>query len=77
MQNAMIVPGQNLYLHFKPGDEVPPFNAVCEVVSKSFTKGVKKRDAKVQYGLKFVNIVPGAKKAIKEYVSKKGKTKTG
>src|SRR5690606_38372739 len=56
MENSMIVPGQTLYLHFKPGDGVPPFNAVCEVVSKRFVEGVKDKNAPIRYGLKFKNI---------------------
>ena len=56
MDNAMIVPGQVLYLHFKPCDGVPPFNAVCEVVSKQFVEGVKEKNAPIRYGLKFTNI---------------------
>ncbi len=29
-------PGQSLFLHFQPGEGVPPFNAVCQIVSKLF-----------------------------------------
>ena len=56
MENAMIVPGQELFLHFKPGDGVPPFNARCEVVSKKYIDGVKEKDAPIRYGIKFIEL---------------------
>src|SRR5579863_5244605 len=31
MENAMLLPGQNVYLHFKPGDSSKPFNVLCEI----------------------------------------------
>ncbi len=39
IENAMILPGQNIYLHFKPGIITKPFNVLCEVVSKRYMKG--------------------------------------
>lgn len=67
MENAMIVPGQSLYLHFKPCDGVPPFNAICEVVSKKYEDGVKERNAPIRYGLKFTSISENAQKFLQEY----------
>lgn len=67
MDNAMIVPGQKLYLHFKPGDGVPPFNAVCEVVSKKYDENVKEKNASVLYGVKFTNISEDAQGRLREY----------
>jgi hypothetical protein len=72
MENSMVVPGQELYLHFKPGDGVPPFNAICEVVSKQFVSGVKDPKSPVKYGLKFKTISSDAEKVIRE-VTKAGK----
>ncbi len=71
MHNSMITPGQSIYLHFKPGDSVPPFNAVCEVVSKGYIKDVKDKNAPIKYGVKFLKIQPGTKKAIKKYIMEK------
>lgn len=71
MNNAAVVPGQSIYLHFKPGDSVPPFNAVCEVVSKNYMKEVKTPATSVKYGVKFLKIQPGTKKAIKKYITEK------
>lgn len=70
MENSMIVPGQTLYLHFKPCDGVPAFNAVCEVVSKKFEEDVKDRSAPVRYGLKFTSVSANTQKFLQE-MSKK------
>ncbi|MCB0410617.1 MAG: DUF4339 domain-containing protein, partial [Flavobacteriales bacterium] len=67
MENAMIVPGQTLYLHFKPGDGVPPFNAICEVVSKKYVEGVKGRNTPMRYGLKFTSISPTTQEFLNEF----------
>lgn len=72
MENSMCVPGQQLYLHFKPGDGVPPFNAICEVVSKGFTGEVKDPKAPIKYGVKFKTVSPEAHKFILDY-TKRGK----
>ena len=66
MDNAMIVPGQTLYLHFKPCDGVPPFNAVCEVVSKQYVEGLKEKDAPIRYGLKFTSISANTQQLLHE-----------
>jgi hypothetical protein len=70
MDNSMVLPGQVLYLHFKPGDGVPPFNAVCEVVSKQFVSGLKDPKAPVRYGIKFKTISHEAEKVIREVTSR-------
>jgi hypothetical protein len=70
MENAMIAPGQVLYLHFKPCDGVPPFNAVCEVVSKKFEEGVRDRGTPIRYGLKFTNINANTQQYLHELVRK-------
>lgn len=72
MENSMCSPGQQLYLHFKPGDGVPPFNAICEVVSKGYDGDVKNPNAPIKYGVKFKTVSPEAHKFIQEY-TKRGK----
>lgn len=54
--------GQVLFLHFKAGDGVPPFNAVCSIVSKHTEKGKE-----VRYGVKFTSISRSIQAAIKKY----------
>ncbi len=70
MDNSMILPGQTLYLHFKPGDGVPPFNAVCEVVSKKYVDRVAHKDTPIRYGVKFVSISSTAQRSIQDYSEK-------
>lgn len=71
MNNSLIKPGEKVFLHVKPGDNVPPFNAICEVVSKKFLKGVNDREASVKYGVKFLKIHSTHLDSIKEYIKKK------
>lgn len=65
MASGSFEPGQKLFLHFKAGDGVPPFNATCEVVSRHHLDGENFR-----YGLKFVNISQSVQKAIKKFTDK-------
>lgn len=67
VENSDFNPGQSLFLHFKAGDGVPPFNALCEVVSKHF--GDKKSND-VRYGVKFVNISQNVQRAIHLHTGK-------
>ena len=71
MENSMILPGQKLYLHFKPGDGVPPFNAVCEVVSKRYIEGLNSKKTPIRYGLKFVDLDEGTKDFLMQYTVNK------
>lgn len=52
MKNALVVPGQQVLVHFSGGEGWPAFNAVCEVVSKKFVNDT----APVEYGLKFLSL---------------------
>jgi len=67
MDNALLIPGQDLYLHFKSQGPVMPFNAICEIVSKRFIEGVRERNASIRYGLRFKDISPSAQKLLKQY----------
>lgn len=69
MENAMCTPGQQLYLHFKPGDGVPPFNAICEVVSKDYVSDIRNPKAPVKYGLKFKTISAETQKFLHDYTN--------
>jgi hypothetical protein len=50
-----------VYLHFKPGGDVPPFNAVCKIVSKS---------AGGHYGVCFTHVASSAKDSIVKFTKK-------
>lgn len=63
--------GQSVYLHFKPGDGVPPFNAVCQIVSKQFVDVTQNSSKDVNYGIKFVKLSPSTREQIQKYTEKK------
>ncbi len=63
-------PGQSLFLHFQPGNGVPPFNAVCQIVSKQFVKDGPGTSEGVRYGVKFTTLSQSTRESIKSYTSK-------
>lgn len=63
-------PGQQIYLHFQPGDGVPPFNAICEVVSKSKGDSVKGFANPTKYGVRFTTIPQAVRETIRTYATK-------
>lgn len=71
MYNAMILPGQTLYVHFRPSTQVPAFNALVEVVSKKYVKGANSPESAINYGVRFVRIQEEAKKSLQSFVSEK------
>jgi hypothetical protein len=73
VKEANLTPGQTLFLHFKAGDGVPPFNAICTVVSKQYVENVEGSESKekaVRYGVKFTNISQSIQRAIRSYTDK-------
>lgn len=52
MKNSLVVPGQQVFVHFRGEDSFPAFNAICEVVSKKFVNN----DSPIQYGLRFLSL---------------------
>lgn len=64
------VPGQQIYLHFQPGDGVPPFNAICEVVSKSKAPAMKGFANPMKYGVKFTTIPQAVRESIRTFATK-------
>ncbi len=63
-------PGQNLFLHFQPGDGVPPFNAVCTIISKEFHANPISKADEYRYGVKFTSISQNIKQKIQEFAEK-------
>ncbi|KYG62063.1 GYF domain-containing protein [Bdellovibrio bacteriovorus] len=63
-------PGQSLFLHFQPGDGVPPFNAVCQIVSKQFVKDAAPDSESVKYGVKFTTLSQSVRESIKNFTTK-------
>ena len=70
IDNPTLQAGEMLYLHFKPSDGVPPFNATCEVMSKRFTNASDK-SAPVQYGVKFLKIEANTQQLLNDLAVKK------
>lgn len=70
LNTNLLLPGQNVFLHFKPGDGVPPFNATCLIVSRSTHYG-EKNEPTYKYGFKFLNVASSVKDSIKEYTTQK------
>ncbi|XGC80184.1 GYF domain-containing protein [Bdellovibrio bacteriovorus] len=69
IDSANLQPGQSLFLHFQPGNGVPPFNAVCQVVSKQFVASSGESES-VKYGVKFTNLSQSVRESIKNFTSK-------
>lgn len=69
MNNAMVLPGQTLYLHFRPSSEVPAFNALVEVVSKKYIRNANSPETPISYGVRFLRIQEDAKKSLQSYIS--------
>lgn len=63
-------PGQNLFLHFQPGDGVPPFNAVCTIISKEFRSHPINKANDYRYGVRFTSISQNVKQKIQEFAEK-------
>ena len=60
IDNANFKTGGQIYLHFKPGNDVPAFNATCTVVSKNGNK----------YGVSFVTVSSAIKNSIEKFANK-------
>lgn len=63
LESASLDVGHQVFLHFKPASDLPPFNAVCEVVSR---RPVSTSDALAphHYGVKFLKIESKTTQAI-------------
>jgi hypothetical protein len=69
MENSLLLPGQQLYVHFKSNSKMKAFNSVCEIVSKKFIEGIKRKEAPICYGIKFINISEEAFEQLQSYTN--------
>jgi hypothetical protein len=72
--SQILQPGQAVFLHFQPGDGVPPFNAICHVVSKQFIKtnpNLPSDGMTVKYGVRFTSISQNIRESIKTFTETK------
>ena len=60
IEDAEFSLNNELFLHFRPSDQVPAFNAVCKIVMKS---GIK-------YGVQFTHVSTAIKDVISKYTKK-------
>lgn len=65
MDTAALEVGQQIFIHFQPGDGVPSFNATCEIVSKKFEV-----EDRTRYSLKFISISKGIQTTINQLAEK-------
>lgn len=56
VRNALLVPGQKIYVHFSEGQGIRSFNVLSEIVSKRYLKDLKSKSAPIVYGVKFINL---------------------
>jgi hypothetical protein len=77
IQNATLMPGQIVNLHFSAVDRLPAFAAKGEIVSKKFTPFVRDARTPVFYGVKFVQLEPKAEAQIQAYFAKLGESSGG
>ena len=76
--SQVLQPGQTVFLHFQPGDGVPPFNALCHVVSKQFIKSSPVQPIEgvtVKYGVRFTSISQNIRESIKSFTGEKSDPK--
>ncbi len=68
LEDFELQPGQTLFLHFKAGDGIPSFNALCAVVSKQLPRPGQ---TEIRYGVRFVSIMKTIQQAIENFSGKK------
>lgn len=70
VENSMIQPGDEVFIHFKPNGDLDPFNAKGEVVGKKYDPTIKDIEHPIVYGVKFKNIKDEYVKQIRRFSKK-------
>ena len=73
INNATLIPGQVVLLHFAETDGLPSYNALCEVVSKKFQDEVRNSEMPIAYGVRFIKVDAAAEPKIQQYYRDKAK----
>jgi hypothetical protein len=68
IDNSNLVKGDEVYLHFKPGLKVPPFNSQCEIVALHDVKD-DKGITRQHIGVRFLKVNYLIQKVINDFVS--------
>ena len=66
MENSLCVPSQQIFMHFKPFERFPAFNAVGEIVNKKYVEDLKGMAAPLSYGVKFISVSGAGKDRLME-----------
>lgn len=77
IENATLVPGQVILLHFAAREGLPAFNALCEIVSKKYVKEIRDPKAPVSYSVRFLKMDAGAEPAVQEYFRTRAPNEVG
>jgi hypothetical protein len=72
IENATLVPGQTVLLHFAAKEDLPAFNALCEIVGKKFVGDIRDAKTPVQYSVRFVKLDSQAEPRVQEYFHSRG-----
>lgn len=75
MSNSLVIPGQQLQLHFRSFESYPAFNAVGEIVNKRFIQNARGRNFPVQYGFKFLGLSGTGKERLLQILNEAAKRK--
>lgn len=73
VDNSDFITGHSLFLHFQAGEGVPPFNAVCQIVSRQTPKQKNDdaaTDMTVKYGVKFTILSQSTRESIKNFTNR-------
>lgn len=73
VDNSDFRPGHSLFLHFQAGNGVPPFNAVCQIVSKQIPQQKNEdllNNGPVKYGVKFTILSQSTRESIKNFTNR-------
>lgn len=76
MNNASLLPGQKIQMHFRHEGALSPFNVTGEIVNKKYVKGVRHRNAPVPYAVKFLEVNAHVSGSIRDYFDKKRSAKS-
>jgi hypothetical protein len=68
--HSMLSPGDRIIVHHKSSEELPPFNAACEITNKSYSQLIKNKKQEVEYIVKFLQLNDMAIKSIRDYTKK-------
>lgn len=67
---SMLAPGDKVVIHHKGNDDLPAFNAACEIVNKSYSQTIRNKKQEVEYIVKFMHLNDTAKKSICDLTKK-------